>query len=60
MNIEQKQNDLISDLWAVYYGNPLCDDNGSERDETYEQVLARALIAVLTSIKLPEGCEVPE
>ncbi len=58
MTIEQ--NDLIRDLWAVYYGNPLFDDNGEERDETYEQVLARALIAVLGSIKLPEGCEVPK
>lgn len=59
-NTEAKQRELIGDLWAVYYGNPLYDDNGDQIADGQMQVLARALIAVLETIQLPEDCEVPK
>lgn len=60
INTAEKQGKLLQDLWAVYYDNPLFDDKGNQREETHQQVIARALIAVLNAIELPSGTEVPE
>lgn len=55
-----KQSELVDELWAVYYGNPLYDEYGQQIEGGEQQVLARALIAVLTSIDLPERAEIPK
>lgn len=54
------QEELIRDLWAVYYDNPLFDEDGNQIEVGQHQVLARALIAVLSAIELPESAEIPK
>lgn len=58
--MNQEQQKLIDDLWTIFYDNPLYDNDGEERNETSQQVIARALIAILTSIELPDSAEVPK
>lgn len=51
--------DLLQDLWAVYYGNPRFKNGGEESDETPGQVMARALIVLLENAQLPDDVSIP-